>query len=42
MRLQTVRAIYRDGGLVFIDPELAPDDGTEVMITFVEEPQTGV
>lgn len=39
MRLQTVRAIYRDGGLLFLDPTLAPEDGTEVVVTFLEKPQ---
>ena len=42
MRLQAVRAIYRHGALIFADPELAPRDGTEVVLTFLEESQTGV
>lgn len=42
MRLQTVRAIYKDGGLVFADPRLAPGDGTEVVVTFLEGPRREV
>jgi hypothetical protein len=42
MRLQAVRAIYKDRALIFADPELAPRDGTEVVVTFLEEFQTGV
>jgi len=37
MRLQTVRAVYKDGALVFVEPRLAPRDGMEVVVTFVEE-----
>jgi hypothetical protein len=37
MRLQTARAIYKDGGLVFTDPRLAPEDGTEVVVTFLKQ-----
>lgn len=37
MRLQTARAVYKDGALVFADPELAPRDGTEVIITYLEK-----
>ena len=36
-RLQAVRAIYKDGALVFADPELVPRDGAEVVVTFLEE-----
>lgn len=39
MRLQTTRAIYKDGALIFVDPALAPEDGTEVVVTFVEKPE---
>ena len=42
MRLQTVHAIYKDGTLVFANPELAPKDGTEVVVTFLEGVQTEV
>jgi hypothetical protein len=38
MRLQTTRAIYKDGGLVFIDPKLAPENGAEVVVTFLKRP----
>ena len=37
MRLQTVRAVYKDGALVFAEPRLAPRDGMEVVVSFVEE-----
>jgi len=37
MRLQAVRAIYKGGTLIFADPELAPRDGAEVVLTFLEE-----
>ena len=36
MSLQTVRAMYRNGGLIFADPALTPGDGTEVIVTFQE------
>ena len=41
MSLQTVRAVYRSGTLIFTDPALAPKDGTEVVVTF-EKFQTKV
>lgn len=37
MRLQVVRAVYKDGTLIFAEPELTPQDGTEVILTYVEE-----
>ncbi|MGE0681526.1 MAG: hypothetical protein AB7P69_11605 [Candidatus Binatia bacterium] len=37
MRLQVVRAIYKRGVLIFAQPELTPRDGTEVVLTYVEE-----
>jgi hypothetical protein len=37
MRLQVVRAIYKGGTLIFAQPELTPRDGTEVVLTYVEE-----
>jgi len=37
MRLQTARAIYEDGRLIFADPWLVPRDGTEVVVTFLWE-----
>jgi len=36
MRLQTARAIYEDGRLIFADPRLVPD-GAEVVVTFLWE-----
>ena len=36
MGLRTAHAIYRYGTLIFDDPEVAPEDGTEVVITFHE------
>lgn len=36
MRLQTVRAIYKNGTFIFEDQSLTPKDGTEVVITYVE------
>jgi len=35
MTLQTLRAIYSQGKLSFPNPEQAPQDGAEVMVTFV-------
>ena len=37
MRLQVVRAIYKGGGLIFAQPDLTPRDGTEVVLTYVDE-----
>jgi len=37
MRLQVVRAIYKDGTLIFTQPELTPRDGTEVILTYLDE-----
>ena len=37
MKLQVVRATYKGGMLIFAQPELAPQDGTEVVVTYVEE-----
>lgn len=39
-RLKTVHAVYKNGTLIFANPELAPRDGAEVVITFLEEFQT--
>jgi hypothetical protein len=39
MRLQTTQAIYANGKLIFLDPELAPRDGMEAVATFLEDPQ---
>lgn len=40
MRLQTVRAVYKNGSLIFADPAQAPKDMTEVVITYLEESST--
>ena len=37
MKLQVVRAIYKDGALIFAQPELTPKDGTEVVVTYLED-----
>lgn len=37
MGLQAVRAVYKSGTLIFNNPELTPKDGTEVMVTYLEE-----
>ena len=37
MRLQVVRAIYKSGTLIFTQPELTPRDGTEVILTYLDE-----
>ena len=37
MSLQAVHAIYKDGALVFADPKQAPQDGMEVIVTFLEQ-----
>ena len=37
MRLQAVRAIYKGGTLTFTQPELTPRDGTEIILTYLEE-----
>ncbi len=42
MRLQVVRAIYKGGALIFPQPELTPRDGTEVVLTYVEETEKEV
>ncbi|RLF67354.1 MAG: hypothetical protein DRN30_00065 [Thermoplasmata archaeon] len=35
MTLQTVRAIYKDKQLIFADRNLVPENGAEVVITFI-------
>ena len=39
MKLQVVRAIYKGGTLIFSQPELTPRDGTEVILTYLDEGQ---
>jgi hypothetical protein len=36
MGLRTAHAIYQDGRLIFADPEMEPEDGAEVVVTFLE------
>lgn len=37
MRLQVARTIYKNGTLIFTQPELTPQDGTEVILTYLDE-----
>jgi hypothetical protein len=39
-RLQAVHAIFKDGALIFADPALAPKNGAEVVVTYIEESPT--
>ena len=41
-RLHVVHAIFKDGTLIFADPTLAPQDGTEVVVTYFEAPQAEI
>ena len=36
--LHAVHAIFKNGALIFADPTLAPQDGTEVVVTYFEAP----
>jgi hypothetical protein len=36
MGLRTAHAIYQDGRLIFADPAMEPEDGAEVVVTFLE------
>ena len=36
--LHAVHAIFTNGALIFADPTLAPQDGTEVVVTYFEAP----
>ena len=40
MGLQAVRAVYKSGTLIFINPACTPKEGTEVMVTYLEEERT--
>ena len=40
--LKAVRAIYKEGKLIFADEEMAPKDGAEVIITFLEDSNESV
>jgi len=35
--LRAVHAIYNEGKLIFADEQITPKDGTEVVVTFLEE-----
>lgn len=41
-KLKTVHAVYKNGALIFTDPQLAPGDGTEVVVTFLAKSQRDV
>ena len=34
MPLQTVRAIYKEGRVIFVDPDSLPADGAEIVIIY--------
>ncbi len=36
--LQAVRAVYKSGRLIFTDPQKAPQDGSEVIVTYLAPP----
>lgn len=40
--LKAVHAIYKEGKLIFADEQIAPKDGTEVIVTFFEETKESV
>jgi hypothetical protein len=35
MELQAVHAIYENGRLIFTDPDMAPINGSEVLVTYL-------
>ncbi|MFH0730701.1 MAG: hypothetical protein V2B19_30695 [Pseudomonadota bacterium] len=35
MELQAVHAIYENGRLIFADPDMAPVNGSEVLVTYL-------
>ena len=37
MKLQTAQAIYSHGMLIFADPDAAPSNGAEVVVTYLGE-----
>ena len=39
MKLQTTQAIFANGKLIFLDPQHAPRNGVEVVITYLEQSQ---
>ena len=38
----TVKAIYRDGRIIFHNPKDAPEDGTEVTISYLKRSKASV
>ena len=40
--LRAVHAIFKNGALIFADPTLALQDGTEVVVTYFEAPQAEI
>lgn len=36
--LHAIHAIFKNGALIFADPTLAPQDGTEVVVTYFAAP----
>ncbi|MDM8548958.1 hypothetical protein QUF72_02725 [Desulfobacterales bacterium HSG2] len=42
MTLQTVRAIYKDQRLIFADRNLVPENGAEVVVTFINKLQSKI
>lgn len=40
--LCAVHAVFKNGTLIFADPTLAPEDGTEVLVTYVTHPPSEV
>jgi hypothetical protein len=40
--LKAVRAIYKDGKLVFANEDTIPKDGTEIIVTFFEDSDEGI
>ena len=40
MGLQSVHALFKGGVLIFADPALAPEEGTEGVVTYLEAAQT--
>ncbi len=39
MELQVAHALYRNGRLIFADPQLRPEDGTKVLVTYLVQPR---
>ena len=39
VRLRTTQALYANGKLIFVDPQYAPRNGMEVVVTYLVVPQ---